>query len=208
MKGLETGKDKVKKICDALRKETLEPALQEAAQIVDDARREAERIVREGREEAERALAEARALVERERNVFQSSLHQACRQALEALKQTIEEKLFHRELARLLHKQTEDPKVIAALIEAVVHALRKDGIDAPLSAYIPAAVPARSVNALLGSEILERLKEKSVLLGAMAGGASVKLHKENITLDLSDEALKELVAHYIRRDFREMLFGA
>ena len=39
MKGLETGKDKIQKICDALRKETLEPAKQEAREIVEKAHR-------------------------------------------------------------------------------------------------------------------------------------------------------------------------
>ncbi len=45
MKGTETGKDKVKKICDILRRETLDPAISEAEQIVHLAKERAEEIV-------------------------------------------------------------------------------------------------------------------------------------------------------------------
>ncbi len=60
---------------------------------------------------------------------------------------------------------------------------------------------------LLAHEILEKLKEKSVLIGSFTGGIEVKLHRENITLDMSDDALKELMANYIRKDFRELIFS-
>jgi V/A-type H+/Na+-transporting ATPase subunit E len=207
MKGTETGKDKVKKICDILRRETLEPALSEAEQIIRSAKEQAEEIVLSGRKAAEKMKEEAGQDIERQKNVFQSSLGQACKQALESLKQNIEEKLFNQELGRLLTKQTVDPKVLVDLITAVVRGIEKDGIDANLSVYIPASVPARSVNQLLAREILEKLKEKSVLVGPLTGGIEVKLHNENITVDISDVALKELVANYIRKDFREMIFG-
>jgi V/A-type H+/Na+-transporting ATPase subunit E len=206
MKGLESGKDRVKKICDVLRKETLEPALTEAERIIAEARAEAEVIIREAKEMLREMEAAARLEIERQRNVFQSSIDQACKQALEALKQMIEEKLFDQELSHLILKQTQEPPVLAAIIAALVGALEKEGIDADLSIYIPAAVPARSVNLLLAKEVLDKLKEKSVLLSDIGGGITAKLHKENITIDISDAALKELVAKYIRKDFREMIF--
>jgi V/A-type H+-transporting ATPase subunit E len=207
MKGTETGKDKVKKICDILRRETMDPAINEAEQIIRSAKEQAEQIVASGRSELEKMKEEARQDIERQRNVFQSSLSQACKQTLEALKQSIEEKLFYQELGRLITKQTQDPKVLAQLITAVVKGIEKEGVEASLSVYVPAAVPARSVNLLLAHEILEKLREKSVLVGPLTGGIEVKLHKENITVDISDAALKELVANYIRKDFREMIFG-
>ncbi|MES2122867.1 MAG: V-type ATP synthase subunit E [Chlamydiota bacterium] len=208
MKGTESGKDKVKKICDILRRETLEPAISEAEAVIQSAKEKREEIVQAARKEAEKMLLEAKEEIERQKNIFQSSLGQACTQALESLKQGIEEKLFNQELVKIIAKHTQDPNVLVQLIEAVVHAVNREGIDASLSVTIPASVPARSVNALLAKEILEKLKEKSVLVGPLAGGLEVKLHKDNITLDLSDTALKELVARYIRKDFRELIFGA
>jgi V/A-type H+/Na+-transporting ATPase subunit E len=208
MKGIEPGKDKVKKICDILRRETLEPAEIEAEQITASAKEQAEQIVAAAHKDAEKLQQEARQEIERQRNVFQSSLSQACKQAMEALKQSIEEKLFNQELSRLMSKHTQDPKVLAQLVTAVVHGIEKEGIEADLSVYISAAVPARSVNMLLAHEIIEKLKEKSVLIGSLTGGIEIKLHEENITVDISDVALKELVANYIRKDFRELIFSS
>lgn len=208
MKGTETGKDKVKKICDILRRETLEPAENEAQQIIRAAKEQAERIVAAAQRDAEKTHLEAKQEIERQKNVFQSSLTQACKQAINALKASIEEKLFNQELGRWVTQHTQDPKILAQLIAAIVKGIEKEGIDARLSAYVPAAVPARAVNTLLAHEILERLKEKSVLVGPLTGGVQVKLHKENMTIDMSDAALKELIATYIRKDFRELVFGA
>lgn len=207
MKGTETGKDKVKKICDILRRETLDPAIGEAEQIVRSAKEQAEQIIASGAKEVERLKEEARLDIERQRNVFQSSLNQACKQAISALKQNIEEKLFNQELSRLVTQHTSDPRVLAQMIESVVKGIEKDGVDGPLSVYIPASVSPAAVNKLLAQGILEKLKEKGVLIGSMTGGIEVKLHKDNITIDVSDAALKELIANYIRKDFRQMIFG-
>jgi len=208
MKEMDTGKNKVRKICEVLRHETLEPAKKAAAEIIQEAEIEAERIVKEARHEKERLLEGVRQDIERQKNIFQASLNQACKQSMLALKQNIEEKLFNQELHHQIIKHTRDPKALAQLITVVVKAIEKEGIDANLSVYVPAAVPARAVNVLLINEILAKLREKSVLIGHMAGGIEVKLHKDNITIDISDAALKELVANYIRKDFREIVFGS
>lgn len=207
MKGMEIGKDKVKKICDVLRRETLEPAKQEAEEMIRMAKEQAEELIAAARKEVEKMNEEARQEIEHQKNIFQSSLSQACKQAIAALKQSIEEKLFNRELTRLVTEQTQDPHVLAKMIAAVVQAIEREGVETDLSVYIPAAVSARAVNTLLLHEILEKLKEKSVLVGPLTGGIEVKLHKENMTVDISDIALRELVANYIRKDFREMIFG-
>ncbi|HSW86897.1 MAG TPA: V-type ATP synthase subunit E [Rhabdochlamydiaceae bacterium] len=208
MKGIETGKDKVKKICEVLKKETLEPAKKEAEDTIAAAQAEAEQILNEAHRKAENLLSEAKAEIEKRDHAFQSSINQAYKQTIESLKQQIEEKLINRELGHLIAQYTQDPKVLAQLVNAVVKALEKEGVDADLSAYIPAAVQAKAVNALLGEQVLSKLKEKSVLLGPMAGGIEVKLRKDNISIDITDAALKELLSNYMRKEFREMFFGS
>ncbi len=207
MKGIETGNDKVKKICDLLKKETIDPARKEAEEIVARAQEKAALLISEAKKEVEGLHADARDFEERQKNIFQAALNAACKQTIEILKESIEEKLFNKELASVFGKNIKEPVLLARLIEAVTTALEKDGINADLSVYIPAAVPARDVNTLLGEKILARLREKSVLLSNIEGGVEVKLHKDNITIDVSDVALRELVSRYIRKDFREMLFG-
>ncbi len=208
MKGLETGKDKVKKICEALRKETLEPARIEAEEMKEAARRRADEMLADAKETAEKMLEDARKEIERQKTIFQASLSQACRQTLDMLKEKIEDKLFAPALSDLIVKPVRDPKVIALLIETVIKAIDKEGLDANLSAAIPAAVPAKAVNQLIASSIIDRLKEKGVLLSPIGGGVEVKLADQNITIDLSDAALKEIVAGYIRKDFRDLVFGS
>lgn len=208
MKGIETGKDKVKKICDVLRRETLVPAMEEAEKITSSAQLRAEEILLAAKIQADTFLAEAKLEIARERHVFQSSLGQACKLALESLKQQIESKLLDQELAQLVTKHAQDPRLLADLITAVVRGIEKEGGNASLSAYIPANIPPRAVNQLLVQGVLERLKEKSVLVGNQAGGIEVSFHQEKVTIDLSDKALKELVAQYIRKDFRAMIFGS
>jgi len=208
MKGLESGKDKVKKICDLLKRETLEPAQVEAQEILESARLKYEEIIAEAKQKAEMLHQTAHQEIEQQRSVFQTSLMQACRQALESLKEKIETKLFNPELSHLLTKPLQEPKVAARLIEAVVHAIEKDGLESSLSASISSAVPARDVNNAITKEILDKLKEKSVLISSVGGGVEVKLVDQNMTIDLSDNAFKELVAGYIRKDFRDLVFNA
>ena len=208
MKGLETGKDKVKKICDILKKETLEPAKMQAEELLEEAKKEVETILSEARDQADRLLVNARQEIEKQRAIFQASIAQACRQTIEDLKEKVEKKLFSPELRHLIAKPMQDTKVIARLITAVVEAIEKEGIDVDLTAYIPAMIPAEEVNALLASEIIQKLKEKGVLLSSIGGGIEVKLWEQGLILDLSDQALKELLAGYIRKDFRELIFGS
>jgi V/A-type H+-transporting ATPase subunit E len=208
MKGLETGKDKVKKICEALKKETLEPARQEADEMKAAAKREADAIIARAKDSAEEMLESARREIERQKQAFQASLSQACQQALNVLKEKIEHQLFNPILHQWITKPLQDPKVVAQLITAIVQAVEREGLNADLTAFIAASIPAKEVNQLLASEILQRLKEKSVLLSPIGGGIEVKLVQDHITLDLSDAAVAELVANYIRKDFRELIFGA
>lgn len=207
MKGTESGKDKVKKICDILRKDTLEPAKLEAEKMIESARESALEIVAKAQREAGDLLESAREEIQRQRRVFQSSMHQACKQSLESLRQEIEEQFLNKELSQVLGHKMKEPKVLANLIDAVIRGIKEDSKEVNLSAYISSEVPARDVNALLAQEVLERLKEKSVLLGRIKGGIEIKLHKEKLTIDLSDATLRELVANYIRKDFRELIFN-
>ena len=106
MQEIETGKEKVKKICDILRKETLEPAKQEASNYIENAKKQADQIIQEARLAAEKLIAGARETVAREKEVFHASLKQACLQAEETLRQGIEQKLFSHELKHLVAVRT------------------------------------------------------------------------------------------------------
>lgn len=207
MRSLEKGKDKIQQICDKLRRETLEPAEMEAQRIIDEAKKKADAIRMEGEIHAEQLVKQARAQIEQERNVFNSSLQQASKQAVEGLKQEIEHHLFNEELQNLVEKQTSDPKIIADLINALSAALEKDGLGANLSVAISKNAKTADVNALLLDNVRKRLKNNPLEIGNFAGGVQVKLHGKKMTVDLTDHAIKELLANYIRKDFRNLIFS-
>lgn len=207
MKSLDTGKDKVRKICEILRQETLEPAQQEAWQVISQARAQAEEIVADARRKSEKMLLAAESELQKHKRAVQASLEQASRQVLETVKQSIEGELFDKQLSQFLHTEMQVPKVLARLIEAVIGALEKEGTAANLSAYIPAKVPARDVNAHLAAAALQKLKEGSVLLAPIAGGVQIKLHEKKLMIDISSEAVKELIGGYLRKDFRALFFA-
>ncbi len=206
MNDLETGKDKIKKICEILKNETLEPAKQEAQKIIAQAHEEAAKIIQETQQKAEDILKANQEKMQRERKVFESSLVQAAKQGMETLRQAIERDLFNEELSSWVKQNTADPKIAAQLITVLVRAIEKEGVSADFSALIPSQIPADKVNALIAKSILEKLREKSVTIGNFKGGVQLKLHDQKCTLDLSDQALYELLEKYLRKDFRELLF--
>ncbi len=207
MKNLETGKDKIQKICDAIRKETLDPAKQEAREIVENAHLQAAEIVKEAEAKALAAKQAADREIDEKRKVFQSSLNLASRQGIETLKQKIEQELFTKELSDLIEKEMIKPELIARIIESFMRSLENQGIEEDFEVLIPKEISARAVNALLTDKIMERLKTRSVDLGDFHGGVKLKMKGRDITIDISDTVVKELVANYIRRDFRDLIFN-
>lgn len=207
MKSLEKGQDKIQKICDKIRRETIEPAQQEAQSIIEEAKSKADEIIHEAEKHKEDLIKQARAQIDQERNVFHSSLHQAAKQTIESLRQEIEQKFFNEELQTLLSKPLSDSKLIAELINGIVKAIEKEGLATDIGVVIPRNVSADDVSALLLDGVRKRLKDKQIEIGHFNGGIQVKLLGKKMTLDLSDQALKELLSNYVRKDFRQLLFG-
>ncbi len=204
---LERGEEKIQKICEALRKETLQPAMEEAERVIAEAKLRSEQIIHEARREAEKILNHAKDNIEQERNVFYSSLEQAAKQSIEELRQTIENKLFNDELEQIVAKHLRDPKLIARLIDAIVNAIEKEGIKTNIAAVISETVKPEEVNSLLAENVLKKLKDQSVATGAITGGAQIKLLDRKMTIEITDQSLIDLLSRYLRKDYRKMLFG-
>ena len=208
MKALDSGKDKIQKICDTLRKETLNPAKQEAAEIVENANLEAAQIVRDAQEQAKSLIEEAQSAIDQKKKALQSSLALAARQGIEQLKQKIEQELLFKELLEYVAKQLSDPKLISSLINNFMSSLEEKGIEEDIGVLIPSSISPRAVNSLLVRQFLERLEKQSVSIGDFSGGVQLKLRDRKITIDITDEAVRELLASYIRSDFRDLVFQA
>jgi V/A-type H+-transporting ATPase subunit E len=207
MKGLETGKDKIQKICDTLRKETLEPAKQEAKEIIENAHIQASEIVAEAKAKALSLIQASEKEMEERKRVFHASLNLACRQGIEQLKQKIEKDLFSHELALLVEKEMSHPKVIASLLNHFMKSMEEKGIEEDFVAKIPKEISPRSINELLTAKVLERLENKTVVAAEIGGGVQIQLKGRQITVDISDTVVRELIALYIRSDLRDLVFN-
>ncbi|MBA3817134.1 MAG: V-type ATP synthase subunit E [Parachlamydiaceae bacterium] len=207
MRTLEKGQEKIKKICSILREETLEPAKKQAEEILDEARKQAETIIAEAQKNAKSVVVDTKAEMDQERNVFNSSLQQAVKQSLESLRQEIENNFFNNQLHHLIEKECSNPNLTANLINAIINALEKDGISADLSALVPKTISPHDVNVLLMKNVLNSLKENSVAVGKFAAGAQVRINNKKVTIDITEDALKDLLSNYVvRKDFRKMIF--
>lgn len=201
-----SAQDKLKQICDTLREETLKPAEEEAGSIVHNAREQAKRIVEEAKEEAQRIIRSAEEAADQTLKKGEAALIQAGKRSLENLKQAVETKIFKESLREWVDGVAADPQVSAKLVQALVQAVETQGISGNLSACIGKHVSARAVNEVLGKEITSKLKEKSVSIGKFSGGAQLKVDERNWVLDISSEALLDLLTRFLQKDFREMIF--
>lgn len=208
MKNLESGKDKIQKICDVIRKETLDPAKQEAREIIENAHSQAAEIVKEAMEKGAAHTREVSMEIEEKKRLLESSLKLSCRQAVEMLKQKIEEGLFSRELATLVEAEMKKPNVIGELIESFMRGLEAKGIEEDFEAVIPKEISPKAINALLSKKVLERLKNETVVVGDIHGGVQLRMKGRQITIDISENGVRELIGNYIRRDFRDLIFQA
>ena len=120
MKTLEKGQEKIQKICDVLREETLEPAKLQAQEIIRDAHKQAKEITDEAQKSADKLHQEARKSIEQEKVAFQSTLAQASKQTLEALRQGVERLFFNDHLASIIDKGATDPQLIGNLLNAII----------------------------------------------------------------------------------------
>jgi V/A-type H+/Na+-transporting ATPase subunit E len=207
MKTLEKGQDKIKKICEVLRDETIDPAKRQGEELIQEAQKKAEKIIAEGQKAVAKMHENAKVEIENIKNAFDASLSQAAKQSLEALKQAVEQHFFNKSLSTIIEKKSADPQLVASLINAIVQALQKEGLSANLNAIIPETINPDDVNTLLLNDVTNALKGGTVEIGSFAGGAQIKLSDKKMTIDISDKALKDILSNYVvRKEFRKIVF--
>lgn len=203
MQVLDPGKDKIKKICETLRDETIRPAQKQAEMIIQTAEKEARLIIEKGKKEAEALLSTARRKIEEEKSILAASLHLACKQALNALKGAVETTLLTQGIGKFVQSLQED--MARRLLEAVLLSLKEAGLSGRLLAYLPKHIASQD----LASVILKAgaMEVNIVPVAYLQKGIKIALEDSHLTLDLSDDALKELIAAFIREDFRQLIFA-
>lgn len=203
-----SNQDKVQKICDTIRRDTLLPAELQAQEILKNAEYLAAMTLEKARTEAKQLQEQARIEILKDRQAFTSSLHIACKQTLDLFKQKIEKKVFHDGLSEIIEETTKKPEIITRCIEAILDALAKEGIEQDLQLIISKSVSPRDVIAMLVQKAVTVLESSPIQLGSFAGGAKIRIKQQHLTIDVSDIALKELIAGFLREDFRTLVFSS
>lgn len=207
MKKLDSGKGKIQEICDLIRQETLEPADREKKRLIDEGEHAKAALINEGQRQKEELLRNACSQIAQERAIYESSLEQAMRQALESFKQQIEG-VCREDLEKLVDATMVDPQIIAHLIEALITAIDRDGLATDLSAEVSRHVDVQQVSKLLASKLLSRLRDGSVTIGNFEdSGAQLVLHDRKMRVSLTSEDAKNMLAEHIRKDFRALIFS-
>ncbi len=206
METLEKGKEKLSEICDLLRKETLEPAQNDAKSIIEGAHKEKEQILKLARKEAESLIQESREKIEKEKVLFHTSMDVASKQTFSKLKQEIEQKLFNDELKHLVNEIAQDTQKVAQLVNVLVEVIEREGLNGNLTLGLANSIRPEELNKYLTKSLLEKIQKNEVPIESISGGAVVRLEDKKLTFDISDQALKELMGTYLRSSFREILF--
>ncbi len=204
-----------------LKDEGVEEGRTQAGRLVSEAEARAKALVEQARAEAERIRAEARSEAEQLRRSGEEALNIAARDAQLALKRTLGQR-FAGEVRRLVAHEMKKEELLRELIREVGGRVREEARADHVEILLPREV--------LGLEEL-RKNPKELEEGALtrfvrdlardmlrdgvtfgvaddeAGGLRVHLVDDEITLDLSDEAVAQVLLQHLQPRFRALLEG-
>ncbi|MEC8306720.1 MAG: hypothetical protein VXZ72_02545 [Chlamydiota bacterium] len=194
----------VQRICDALKRETLDPARDEAQAILTEAREEARRLIEEAEAETQRILNRGKEELEKHRRIVLSSFHIACRQGIDSLKEKIERELFRLAAQEIIQRHLGKDQV-ALLIQAAADGLR-EGIDRPLGVVVSRALDSEALTAQLGQAVMEKIEGQALQIDDIHG-VTLFARDRHLTVEITTEALASLIKKYTKESFCELLFG-
>lgn len=206
LKVVDTGNKRVEQICDILKKEIVDVAHKEAQGIVEQAQKQAQAILQAAQAEVAQLQKNAEEERQKARGVFLASLHQAGKQVLASLQDKLENSFFSQELMKISTEALQDPTLLAKLVEALIEAIQKQGLDVDLAVLIGKKVNKEAVQSLLASKILEKVEGKTLQIGEKQSGCVVKMKQQHMSIEMTEETLQEALSDYLKEDVRKMLF--
>ncbi|MFN4173786.1 MAG: hypothetical protein ACK4HV_01610 [Parachlamydiaceae bacterium] len=206
MTRLDNANDKIQMICEQIKSQAINPALVEAEQILDKAKKEAEEIKSKAFKEIEEEKLKAFNIIEKEKLISQNAINLAVKQAIEKLKSDIIN-LFGDQLLNRVESKMSHPDIACKLIDCVCETIQKEGLHSPLHLTIGNKINIQELINALSIELKAKLEKGPIEIGSFTGGAKIKLQDKNLTIDVSDNALKELFSAFLKRpDLRALIF--
>ncbi len=205
-------------LIDRIRDDAVKSGREEAERILAEARAEAARILAEAKAEAESTRDKARAEIEAHRVASLEALKLAARDTVLSLKSNVTA-AFETFVKRLVTSATRDEELIRAVVLVLAgHAVEEFIQDKEIQILVS--------DVILGGQADERLRErgKQAILeissdmlregvelipsSDIQGGARVRLVKDRLDIDLTDEAVARMLYERTLPRFRAILEGA
>lgn len=208
----------VQQLIDRIRDEGVRAAEAEAERILHDARQQAAALVADARREADQVRAAAQAEIESHRAAAQDALRLAARDTVLDLKARVKQR-FEESVKRLVVSATRDKELIRSLVLVLAGRAASEFIgDRDVEIRISSGLFDGQSGPVFREEgklaILglarEMLREGIQLVAddGVAGGARVRLVRDQLEIDLSDRAMSRLIAQHILPRFQAILDGA
>jgi V/A-type H+-transporting ATPase subunit E len=202
-----SGDERLAAICQVVRNETLDPALREAEEIRLEAEREANTIIENARKEAERLLHETKRELEAKQASFSSALEQATRQTLDLIRQQIEKELFSPQFTALLEEEFKSEKKSAHLLDLIIENLQQEGLEGNLGVWLGKKLAKEKVAKELAKASLKAIPKDGLHISDHYYGLIVKLVDKHISIEITPESIRDLIASFLRAEFRNLLYA-
>lgn len=212
----------VEELIERLRDEGVKAGNQEASKVLEEAEHKAQQIIEQAKTQASDILSNARSEIETEQNAARESLRIAIRDTTLELEQELKSR-FDAHVRRLVSKELEDKEFLKKLILAIAgvatYNLSKDQyLDLLLTSEL-FEFEEEDVNLTkLGKERLryfilgitgDMLREGIELSPSrdINKGIRIKLAGEDLEIDLTENAISDLLLKYILPRYKEIVTG-
>lgn len=201
-----SGEERLAAICQALRQETLSPAQQEAEALILAAKREAETLLEQAKKEIDELKKGAKQEIEKEKRLFHSSLRHASDQIVNSLKEQLENILFQKGIEVLVKEQLESPEHIASLLHSLTKMIEQEGLTASPEIWIGKSIDKKVYLAALAKHAVVRPFEEEIRIGSFSYGCKLVVKDRHMSIEVTEEGIRDLLSSILRRDFRKYLF--
>jgi V/A-type H+-transporting ATPase subunit E len=212
----------VQNLIDRLREEGTDAGQREAQRLKDQAQEEAGRILADARQQAEDIVAQAKEEAESERAAGREALQQASRDTLLCVKESLDTE-FRRHLRNLVGRELSDPEGLRkVLIAAASGAIPEEYRDSAMTFQLPERVvsledlrhrPEEGDEDSLGrlaKDLASGMLGEGVHLEQACDdylGMKVRIEGADVTIDLTDEAIAEVLYRHLIPRVRAILDG-
>lgn len=208
----------VQRLIDRIREEAVGEGRAEATALVEAAKAEAAAILERAERERDELQRKAHREIEVEKQASRAAVHTAARDVILGLKSEVVAS-FEAHVHRLVSDTLRDPELMQTLVLVIAGRVAEEvtvgkEIEVVVSALLDEHAPDEPMPAVVRDGILgishDMLREGVELRTSpkVSAGAKIQLVGEHIEIDLSEDAITEMLLAYLTPRFRWILEGA